>query len=38
MEVFDERSQEKWAKAAKVMPVITDLQRQIDELRGADGG
>ena len=38
MKVFQGRSADKWDKAKKAVPMITEIQREIDKLRGIDGG
>jgi transcriptional regulator with XRE-family HTH domain len=38
MKMFSGRSEDKWDEASNVVPEITRIQREIDKLRGADGG
>jgi len=38
MRVFSDRSADKWDKASNLVPEITRIQREIDKLRGTDGG
>jgi hypothetical protein len=38
MKVFSGRSEDKWDEASNVVPEISRIQREIDRLRGTDGG
>ena len=38
MKVFSRRDADKWRRGCDVVPEITRIQREIDKLRGTDGG